>query len=451
VSAPTLIIPDDLIHNLRELCAQPSTSGDLPELELTARLVKDMMHHVGLDAKIVRAGGAPIIIGWRHGRRPHTLLLYHHYDVVAPGPWRAWQHEPFQVAERDNYVYGRGVAYGKGPLVSHLMAIQSLLSIEDELPHGIVFVVEGENLTGSPHLGQVIKHYTEQLHVHTCLSTGGERDVHGYPFCYSGSKGLLRVRLSAKGADIPLPPALAASVNNPAWRIVWALSSIKGGDEDIRINGFYDNVEGPGRDERSALRHIQLDENGRQAAWHISEFLFGMSGSTLVRTEVTLPTCNLSSFTVDSPNGVSSIPTAASAHLDFHLVPDQHPDAILGLLRKHLIERGLKDIVVEKLPGGYSPVHCSSNQPFYHTILDSAASVYHASPTILPFGLFTHPLHAFAHHLQIPVAVLAVARHDSTEYGANEHIPLDDLVLHGQMLIEMMVREGEVAREVALL
>lgn len=175
-----------------------------------------------------------------------------------------------------------------------------------------------------------------------------------------------------------------------------------------------------------------------------------MSGSTLVRTEVTLPTCNLSSFTVDSPPGVSSIPTSASAQLDFHLVPDQHPDAILGLLRKHLIERSLKDIVVEKLPGGYPPVSFSREDPFFYTIREAAANVYHSSPTILPFGLFTQPLHAFAHHLNIPVAVLAVSRHDSTEYGANEHIPVEDLVLHGQMLIEMMVRKGEVAREVAL-
>lgn len=441
---------DQLLHNLRLLCAQPSNSQDVHHLEPSARLVADMMRHTGLDARVVRAGGAPVVIGWRSGRRPFTLLLYHHYDVTPTGPWREWLHEPFQIAEREGYIYGRGVAHGKGPLAAHLHALHTMLQADGELPHGIVVIAEGERLAGSIHLEQVIKHYSDQLHVHACLGTGGERDANGIPFCYTGSKGLLQVRLTARGSTVALAPTLAASVSNPAWRLVWALSSIKGADEDIRINGFYDAVEGPNRNQRTTLRKVQLDEDGRLNAWQIPEFLFSMSGSTLVRTEVTLPTCNLSSYVVEPSKGVASIPTSASARLDFHLVPNQQPDMIFNLLRKHLIERGLKDIVVERLPGSYAPIQGDAEQQFVQQLIAAGQTTYQAPLTILPAGLFTQPLNIFAHYLKAQVAVLAFGRHDSSEYGPNEHIPLDDLVKHSNFLVELMTSQHEYAREVAL-
>ncbi len=451
MSTQTLIEVDQLIDNLRLLCTQPSTSGNIHELEATVRVVADMVRRAGLDVMTVRTRGAPVVIGWCAGRKPYTMLLYHHYDVAPTGPWRTWLHEPFQVAERENCLYGRGVAHGKGPLVAHLQAIQSLLRVEGELPHGIVIIIEGEKLLGSPHLARVVRRYTDKGDIHACLSSGGERDTAGRPFCYSGSKGLLQLRLTAKGASLPLSSCFGASVPNPVWRLIWALSAIKGADEDIRINGFYETVEGPGRKERLLLREIELDESGRMEAWNIPEFLFGMSGSTLLRTEVTLPTCNVTSFNVETSSDMPCIPTMASARLDFHLVPQQQPDIILNLLRKHLVERGFKDVIIEKLPGCYAPVAGKIDEPFLQQIAYTGKQVYGEPLTVLPFGLFTQPLHTFANYLEIPVATLAIARHNSAEFGANENLPIDDLVNHAHMLLEIMIQGSELAREVAML
>lgn len=443
MSVPSLTAANQLIDNLRTLCAQPSTSGNLHELRSAARTVAQVMRRAGLEVKTDPTPGAPVVFGWRTGRQPFTLLLYHHYDVNPTGPWRAWQHEPFQVAERDGKLYGRGVAHGKGPLVAHLQAIQLLLEEEGELPHGVIVVVEGERLTGSPHLDRVIKTYASEGQVHACLSSSGEHDIDGRPFCYSGSKGLLHVRLTARGSSLPLPSGLAASVNNPLWRLTWALSEVKHADEDIRIKGFYDSVEGPGRDERAMLRQVRLNEAGRLEAWQIPEFLFGMTGAALVRTEVTLPTCNLSACTFESCHSVASIPTAASARLEFQLVPNQRPDAIFTLLQHHLVERGFGDIVVEKLPGGYAPAQSRSDHSFIQQLVEAGQRIYGAPLNLLPLGAFSLPLHIFNHHFNTPVAALGIARHDSLEYGPNERIPLDDLLRHGQMLIELMIANGK--------
>ncbi|MCG8352970.1 MAG: M20/M25/M40 family metallo-hydrolase [Chloroflexales bacterium] len=382
--------------------------------------------------------GAPVVLGYCAGRTPWTLLLYHHYDVAPPGPWRAWSHEPFQLAERDGAVYGRGVAHGKGPLAAHLAALQALLEIDGALPCNVLFVVEGDGLNGSPYLASMINAHCQQVQADACLGSGGERDEQGRPFCYSGAKGLLRVRLTSRGPSIALPSGIATSVHNPAWRLAWALSQIKGEDEDIRISGFYDDVEGPSRSENTTFRQIQLDEAGRLESWRISEFLFGMSGVALVRAEATLPTCNLAGLSIEGPSDSATVPASATGQLDFHLVPKQQPDLILRLLHEHLIARNFGDIKVEMLPGGYPPAQTDADQPFIQHLVEAGAAVYNEPLAVLPLGPFAQPLQVFAQILDIPVASIGFWHHSSGIYAPDEKMALDDLLRHGQVLIEIL-------------
>jgi acetylornithine deacetylase/succinyl-diaminopimelate desuccinylase-like protein len=268
---------------------------------------------------------------------------------------------------------------------------------------------------------------------------GGERDSQGNPFCYGGSKGLLRVRLMARGGAHPLPAGVAASVPNPVWRLTWALNHIKGEDEDIRVNGFYDTISGPGKGERETLRKVKLDEAGRRESWQIPAFLFEMSGAALVRSEVTLPTCNISSFSVDPPGDMQCVPVSASAVVDFQLVPEQGPDAILALLKKHLTERGCDDIMLEELPGSYAPVRISLEDSLIQSLIAAGERVYGEPLATLPLGTFVQPLHTFHTALDMPVAALALARHDSAVRGPNERLPLDDLLQHSAVLTQLLM------------
>jgi acetylornithine deacetylase/succinyl-diaminopimelate desuccinylase-like protein len=434
------VLPDQLIADLRALCAQPSSTGQADDLKDTARLIASMLRRIGLRVKQVTTPGAPILLAWwdQDGQSTSRVLLYHHYDTAPPGPWRAWFHEPFQLAERDNTLYGRGVAHGKGPLAAHIQAIQALLRTDSNLPCGLAMVIEGDGLQGSPYLADVIHQHAPELQAEGCLGTAGERDQQGHPICYVGSKGLLHVRLSVQGAVHSLPSGTAASVANPVWRLIWALNNIKGEDEDIRINGFYDTIAGPHREDRDMLRHVALDEASRLDAWQIPAFLFHMSGAALARSEVTLPTCNITAFTIDAPGDVQSIPVTASARLDFQLVPDQHPQTTLALLRKHLAERGFEDVAIEELPGGYPPTRSDMDQLFIQRLIASGQTVYDEPLPTLPFGTFAQPLYYFSHGLNMPIATLGLARPASAIYGPNEQIPLRDLTEHSHLLTALL-------------
>jgi len=433
-----VISTEQLLGTLDQLIGLPGSHGQNDELAVVAERVAETMRGYGLQTEIIATPGAPVVIGRRAGRQPFTLLLYHHYDVPSAGPWRAWYHNPFQLAEREATLYGRGVAGCKGALAAHLGAISALIEAEGELPCGVVVVAEGEGLIGSPHLGAVVSDHHALMKADACLATGGERDKEGRPLCYSGVKGLLQVRLSAKGANQALPPGMAASVPNPLWRLLWALGHVKSDLEEVLITGFYDDVEGPSRTENQALRNVSLDEDGRKAAWGLEQFLFGMDGATLVRTEATMPTCNVAALTIAPAGDFSGIPVAATARVDFQLVPRQRPQAIVELLRAHLLSKELSDITVERLPGGYPAVHTIFEHPFIQQASEIGRHVYNTPLALLPHGPFAQPLFFFAEAFGIPVVALGCARHDSATNAPNEHIPLPDLVRHGQLLIELL-------------
>src|SRR4051812_38458559 len=305
------------MNDLDQLLSLPGSPGEAEELAVVAARVAVLMRGHGLQVTTIATSGAPVVVGRRAGRNPFTLLLYHHYDVMPSGPWRAWHHQPVQKAEGEGTLYGRGWARGKGALAAHLGALSALIDAEGELPCGVVVVAEGEALAGSPGLGVAVAGAHSLLKANACLATGGERDPDDRPYCYTGAKGLLRVRLRASGANQALPPGMAASVVNPLWRLLWALGQVKSDQEEVLIDGFYDDVEGPSPTANKALRVLKMDEAGRKQAWAIDRFLFELEGAGLVRTEATLPTCNVTDLVVEPASDLPIVPIAAMARIDF--------------------------------------------------------------------------------------------------------------------------------------
>lgn len=432
---------EQLVEQVRLFCAQPATAGHEHELAPMAGLVLQAARRCGLDACLWGDAAAPVVYATRSGKSPFTLLLYHHYDVAPTGPWRSWSHEPFQLAERDGALFARGVAHGKGPLAAHLHAIHALLQHDETLPCNIILLVEGRGMAGSSGLGALLREHAAELRADAALVSAGVRDAQGVPFIYSGSKGLLQVRLSVRGPSMPLSAGFAGSVPNPAWRLAWALTKIKGEDEDVRIDGFYDTIDGPSRSENQALRAVQLAAANRLSGWQLTRFLFGMQGVELVRAEVTLPVCNLTVFSCTPDGDLPGIPTTATALLDFQLVPQQNPDAIFQLMRAHLDDHRFEDVESEQLAGGYGPARSSAGA-FHQQLADIGATVFGAPPTLLPLGPFTAPFEPLARTLQLPVAAIGCMRESSFTHGPDERLPLADLVQHAQLLIEFMAEQN---------
>src|SRR5205085_4231195 len=153
---------------------------------------------------------------------------------------------PFEATRRDGKVFGRGVSDDKGHLVSRLHAIDALLDQLGELPCRIKFVVEGEEEVGSVNLPAFVHRERARLAADACLWEFGYVDHRDVPLQFAGLRGICYVELSVRSAATDVHSGLGGSIlANAAWRLTWALASLKGADERVRIPGFYDAVRPP--------------------------------------------------------------------------------------------------------------------------------------------------------------------------------------------------------------
>src|SRR5499427_888608 len=105
--------------DLERLVRIPSVSADpaaAPHLQASAREVAALLRGAGLpQADVAVAGGSqPAVLAHRPGPPgAPTVLLYAHHDVQPVGEAAAWDSDPFEPAERDGRLYGRGAADDK--------------------------------------------------------------------------------------------------------------------------------------------------------------------------------------------------------------------------------------------------------------------------------------------------------------------------------------------------
>jgi acetylornithine deacetylase/succinyl-diaminopimelate desuccinylase-like protein len=190
-----------------------------------------------------------------------------------------WETPPFEPALRDGKLYARGVSDDKGHLVSRLYAIDSLLACDGELPCNIKFIIEGEEEASSTHLKDFVLTHLEQLKADACIWEFGGVDHREVPIQYLGLRGICYVELSVETAKTDVHSGLGGSIfPNAAWRLVWALSTLKGENEHIRIPGHYDSVKSPSERDRKLMEALPETSEEYRTRYGVDHFLRGLSG-----------------------------------------------------------------------------------------------------------------------------------------------------------------------------
>jgi acetylornithine deacetylase/succinyl-diaminopimelate desuccinylase-like protein len=433
---------DESITELARLAAQPSVAAQNWGLEETAQLVADMLTERGFSAQILPTGGAPVVVAERKGRVDKTLLFYNHYDVQPAEPLDLWDSPPFEPSIREGKIYARGISDDKGHFVSRLFAIDALLASEGELPCHVKFVVEGEEEVGSVHLPEFIKTHQTLLAAGACIWEFGGVDHREVPMQHLGMRGICYVELSVETAKIDVHSGLGGSIfPNAAWRLIWALRSLKGLDEHIRIPGFYDPIKPPTERDRQLLEALPEVAEEYKSRYGVKSFLKGLTGGVdLLLEEVFQPTCTICGLTsgYQGPGSKTVLPAKASAKVDFRLVPDQTPPQVLKQLRAHLDAEGFSDVEITFLGGG-PPARTDPDDPFVQLVVDSAAGIYDHPMEITPMVGGSGPNHAFIHYLNLPVATAGVGYPGSQGHAPNENMRID-LYLKGAKHITRILK-----------
>jgi acetylornithine deacetylase/succinyl-diaminopimelate desuccinylase-like protein len=379
--------------------------------------------------RIFPTAGAPVVVGRMNGRSARTLLFYNHYDVQPPEPLELWTSPPFEPTVRDGTLYARGAKDDKGELVARLAAADAVRAAHGgTLPCGALFVVEGQEEIGSPHIAQFVREHTDDLRCHGAIWEEGGVDADGRPGMPIGVRGILAVELSVETMQRDAHSGGAHALPNAAWRLLRALTTLKGPDERIRIPGFYDRAHPPSALDLELFEALPDYEAQMRAHYGVKRFVSGMTGKALSRA-VFEPTCNIQGITTgyQGPGSKTVIPTRASAKLDFRLIPDQDPDDIFGRLQAHLKAEGFADVAAT-WNGAMWPAKMASDDPLVKLTMRTGEEVYGRPSQLFPMSGGSSPVYAFAGPLGIPVVTAGVGYASNNAHSPNEHVRFGDFL-----------------------
>lgn len=438
---------DASLEELRRLVAFPSVSAEGTSMSECAQLVAELLARRGFQAELVPSAGFPVVYGFRQGARSdRTLLLYNHYDVQPAGPAELWDSPPFELSLRDGCAYGRGAVDDKGHLISRLAALDALLETAGELPCSVKFIIEGDEEGDNVHLPQFVADHADLLAADACLWEAGGVNHEGVPECHAGLRGIAYVELRVRTASQDAHSGLGGSIfPNAAWRLIWALRSLKGPDERIRLPGFYDRVRPPTARDLELLAELPEGAEEMRRTYGLKGFLKGLTdGVPLRREAVFSPTCTICGLTsgYQGPGCMTVLPAQASAKVDFRLVPDQDPAEVLTQLRQHLDAQGFEDIEIIDL-GCEAPGRSDPDHPFLQLVAEAAIDVYGRRQLIAPMTGGSGPYHAFLHHLHVPIATAGIGYPGQHMHAPDEHFRLTDFLNGTRHVARILPRFAE--------
>jgi len=426
---------DRWLDRLVELCAVRSVAGEAGGMEAAACLVERWLAELGANTRVLTGASARAIYGEVAGVGPRSILFYNHYDVLEEG--EGWTSPAFEPVLRDGSLYARGVADNKGNLVARMAALDAMKELGIRPPVTLKFFVEGEEEIGSPGLETLVARNGELLRAEACVWEGGYKDASGRPTIRLGQKGLLRARLRCRCLCSDAHSKMAAVLKNAAWRLVWALASLKGPDDRIVVEGFYDAVEVPTEADLACIAQASGDEGAGPAG---AEFLPGTVRGNITRRLLFEPTLNISSLSAGS-GSKTILPAEASAMVDVRLVPNQDPCEVTRSLRRHLDSAGFGDVEIE-VCGSSHPSRTPPDSPIAVCAREAARDVYGEEPMVYPLSPGSGPMYVVCGSRGMPAVAFGVGHDGSRTHGPDENIRVVDFEQGIAMIVATIARFG---------
>ncbi|CAM5198473.1 Acetylornithine deacetylase/succinyl-diaminopimelate desuccinylase-like protein OS=Ureibacillus acetophenoni OX=614649 GN=SAMN05877842_10651 PE=4 SV=1 [Ureibacillus acetophenoni] len=422
------------LEELKEFLRIPSISAlseHKPDMLKAANWLAEALKKLSIEnVSINETKGHPVVYGeWLHAEGKPTILFYGHYDVQPVDPLNLWDSEPFNPEIRDNKLFARGSSDDKGQVFMHLKMIEALFATEGTLPVNVKFIYEGEEEIGSPNLPAYVEANKEKLAADLILISDTGLYAPGKPAVCYGLRGLTGVQIDVRGAKGDLHSGLyGGGVQNAIHALAEILASFRNEDGKILVEGFYDQVLPLSDEERQAYKDLNFDEESLKEEIGVNE-LFGEAGFSYLERTWARPTLEINGvYGGFSGEGIKTVlPAEAGAKITCRLVPNQDPEEIVTLLRKHIEKHkpaGV-EITVSEFDKGAPYL-----TPFDHPVIQAAGRSYekvYNVPTAFTRGGGSIPIVAsFDQILQLPVVLMGFGLNSENFHAPNEHFHLEN-------------------------
>jgi len=471
-----------ILDELTAFLALPNLASDKPGIEKNAAAIVTALERRGVRTELWRVPDAPPVVYGELAApgAARTVILYAHYDgqpVVAS----QWAGEPWKPVLRDKpleeggrevsrdparapinpewRIYARSASDDKAPIVALLAALDAMRAGRLALSVNVKFFLEGEEEAGSPHLPQLLEAYSGRLKADLWLLFDGPVHQTRRMQIYFGARGITDVEITTYGPSRRLHSGHYGNwAPNPIVELARLVAGLRDTEGRILIAGFSDDVRPLSAAERRAL--AQAPNVDSAVSKELGLGRTEGAGESLLET-LMRPALNLRGVSGGDvgARATNSIPTEASASIDFRLVPDQSPEKIRTRVEDHLRKQGYA--IVRETPDletrGKSPrlikLRWGSGYPAARTAMDLPVSRAVArviedaagSPIVeLPTLGGSVPMYLFVDTLKTPTVGIPIVNHDNNQHAANENLRLQNLWDGIETCAALLTRLGHV-------
>jgi acetylornithine deacetylase/succinyl-diaminopimelate desuccinylase-like protein len=421
------------INSLIEFLRFPSVSADKqfkPQVEACADWLLQRFKKSGLDAEKLPTGGNPVVLA-RNDHKPgrKTVLIYGHYDVQPPDPLELWQSPPFEPVIRDGRIFARGSSDNKGQIFAHLIGVEKSLQSKGDLPVNVIFLVEGEEETGSLHLEDFLRKHTEALTADIVVISDSRMVAPGVPTVTYGLRGMLCLEVRLTGPAVDLHSGIfGGSVANPATVLVQLLTKLHDDHAKVAVPGFYDRVKPVESWEREHWATLPLADQAwlRTAG---APALYGEEGFSNLERVWTRPTAEIngldSGYQGEGPKTI--VPSRATAKLSFRLVPDQDPTELRGIITKFLTQNCPPTVAIDVVfQNQGKPYLVRPGSPFGKAAQRALEKTFGLPVAFIREGASIPITQSFKDVLNLDALLVGLMLPDANAHSPNENFPIEN-------------------------
>ncbi|MGH7656301.1 MAG: M20/M25/M40 family metallo-hydrolase, partial [Gemmatimonadaceae bacterium] len=473
----------EIVRELAALVAIPDAARDHANIVKNAEAIRVLMERRGIRVQILDNGAAPPAVFGEivTPGATRTIGLYAHYDgqpvVVAD-----WATPPFQATLRarpgddgalgatqampasgrvdpEFRLYGRGAADDKGPLVAMLFAVDALKATGTKLTANIKFFFDGEEEAGSAHDRAILQRNRELLRADVWLFADSPVHQSRRMQVVFGARGDMGVEMTVYGPAHALHSGHYGNwAPNPGMLLTDAIASMRTGDGKILIDHFFDDVTPVSATDHAAIRALPVIDTELRR-----ELLLGgtEANNALLAERILLPAVNLRGIRSGQVGALASnsIPTDASASIDFRLVPNQTPQHVRELVEAHLKARGwwivheepadsvrLNHAKVMRLAwgGGAPAVKTSMDLPVSKAVRRVVSEAIGSPVLAVPMMGGSLPVDIFESELKVPLIIVPTVNHDDNQHAKDENVRVQNLYDGVEVFAGLMARLGVV-------
>jgi acetylornithine deacetylase/succinyl-diaminopimelate desuccinylase-like protein len=440
------------LDELKALLRIPSIST-LPENKADCRRAAEFLAaeltRIGLEhVRLIETEGHPLVYGdWLHADAKPTALFYGHYDVQPVDPLDEWLSPPFEPAERDGNLYGRGTCDDKGQVWAQIKALESLMAADGKLPLNVRVLFEGEEEVGGEGIEAFVASKPPELKSDFALVSDTELFAPGLPTLCVGLRGMIYTELEVRGAKTDLHSGMyGGAAPNPFMALAQMLARLKDEEGRILIPGFYDDIIPPSPEELAAWHSLPFDEEQYRISEVGSRTLVGEAGYTVLERTWARPTLDVHGI----PGGFigagakTVIPAKALAKVSMRLVPGMTPAKTFALYKAYVekIAPAGVDVEVRLIHSG-DPCLIPVDNPYVRAATKALKEVWGKDTVFIRSGGSIPIVGDFDRHLGIPSVMMGFGLPDDNIHAPNEKFHLKNFELGIESVVRFLEEAGK--------